>query len=361
MSSAGAHQPSGLPYAMVGGGIESGVGALHRDAAHCAGLRLVAGCFSRDAARNAAAGAALGLPSTQVFDSLDALMEGEAARPDGARLLVVCTPHVEHAGALRAAVGQGWRVVVEKPLCVSLEEAESIAVLTRARGETLPDVALPLVMRYLPGLRRLRAGLMAGEIGHLRWMSLEYLQGRERHARDDWRFRRHSAGPAGTLADLGPHAWDLCHWLSGEEPEVRAAEIRTLNPDHELEDSAWVWLELGNEARAQVTLCQAAVGLPSECRIRLFGTQGSREWRLSNEVALAGSIDGLYRLAFEAFYADVAQWHRTGAEARAEELPTWQEGVRAVRLTQGCLAPSTTAKTTGKSSIKLLYRNSVSE
>lgn len=361
MSSIGTPRAAGLPYAMVGGGIDSGVGALHRQAAQHAGLRLAAGCFSRDAARNRIAAAALGVPPARVFDSVDALIEAEAARADGARLLVVCTPHVQHVVALGAALGRGWRVVVEKPLCVSVEEVDSIAMATRARGGLFPDVALPLVMRYMPGLKRLREGFMAGEIGTLRWMSLEYLQGRERHPRDDWRFRRQSAGPAGTLADLGPHAWDLCHWLSGAEPEVRAADIRTLNPDHELEDSAWVWLDLGSQACAQVTLCQATVGLPSECRIRLFGTQGVREWRLRSEAALAGGIEGLYRLAFEGFYADVTHWHRKGVEASLEAMPAWRDGARAVRLTEACLASSASPLTSGKSSTKLLDRNIISD
>jgi predicted dehydrogenase len=327
----------GQPFAMVGGGPRSGVGELHLGAARAAGLRLVAGCFSRDPARNRAAGAALGLEAERVADTVQALVAGESARPGGARLLVICTPHVFHIEALSAAFAQGWRVVVEKPLCVSLEELNKLSEHLQTQGSQPPQAALPLVMRYMPGLVQLRADVAAGAIGSLRWMSLEYLQGREQHAGADWRFQRASAGPAGTLADLGPHAWDLCHWLSGEEPTLRAADIRTLDAAHELDDSAWVWLDLGAAARAQVTLCQAAVGQAADCTVRLFGVTGVLEWRLRNEAQAGGGVECLYRLAFEGFYADVARWHKGPSASSPSAMPTWLDGVRAVQLTDGCL------------------------
>jgi predicted dehydrogenase len=337
MTSRRTHQPAGLPYAMVGGGTESGIGALHRAAAQAAGLHLVAGCFSRDPLRNRAAGATHRLDPKRVAGSLEALIAAESIRAGGARLLVVCTPHVHHAAAVSLALRHGWRVVVEKPLSTSAQDLHELDLQREALGQTGDCVVLPLVMRYMPGIERLRAELLAGAIGAVRWLTLEYLQGRERHAPDEWRFQRHSAGPAGTLADLGPHAWDLCHWLSGEEPVVRAADVRTLNPARELDDSAWVWLDLGADVRGQVTLCQATSGLPSECRLRAFGSTGVREWRLSNEAAQAGGLDGLYRIAFEAFYRDVSRWNGGAPAGDLPRLPRWRDGVRGVHLTQACL------------------------
>jgi predicted dehydrogenase len=331
------HPSGGLSYAMVGGGTDSGIGALHRAAAQAAGLQLVAGCFSRDPVRNRAAGAAHGLDPWRVAGSLEALIDAESAQAGGARLLVVCTPHVHHAAAVSLALRHGWRVVVEKPLCASAQDVRALDRERDALGQTTDAVVLPLVMRYMPGIERLRSELVAGTIGDVRWLTLEYLQGRERHAHDEWRFQRRSAGPAGTLADLGPHAWDLCHWLSREEPVVRAADVRTLNPARELDDSAWVWLDLGTDVRGQVTLCQAASGLPSECRVRVFGSTGMREWRLSSEAARAGGLDGLYRFAFEAFYRDVTRWHGGTPVGDLPTLPRWQDGVRGVSLTQACL------------------------
>jgi predicted dehydrogenase len=336
------HLPAGLPYAMVGGGTDSGIGALHRAAAQAAGLRLVAGCFSRDPVRNRAAGAAHRVDPQRVAGSLEALIAAESIRADGARLLVVCTPHVHHAAAVSLALRHGWRVVVEKPLCASAQDVHALNREREALGQTGDCVVLPLVMRYMPGIERLRAELLAGAIGTVRWLTLEYLQGRERHAPDEWRFQRRSAGTAGTLADLGPHAWDLCHWLSGEEPVVRAADVRTLNPVRELDDSAWVWLDIGANTRGQITLCQAAIGFPSDCRLRVFGNSGMREWLLSDESAQVGGLEALYRSAFEAFYRDVSRWHGGAPSETLSTLPRWRDGVRGVYATQACLEHTAT-------------------
>jgi predicted dehydrogenase len=328
---------------MVGGGPGSGVGELHRDAAKAAGLNLVAGCFSRDPARNRAAAPAFGLAPDRVHDDVHMLVRSESQRPDGARLLVICTPHVLHLEAAAVALAHGWRAVIEKPLCTSADELRALAARGGVDGNQDPDVALPLVMRYMPGLQRLRLELAAGEIGTLRWLTLEYLQGRDRQGMPDWRFARGSAGPGGTVADLGPHAWDLCHWLTGQEPVLRAADLRTLDPQHELDDSAWVWLDLGADARAQVTLCQAAVGAPADCRIRLFGMRGMREWRMSNESDAAGGIASLFRQAFGRFYLDVARWHGQGSTEAGADMARWADGARAVRLTLDSLnAPGQT-------------------
>lgn len=331
---------TGLPYALVGGGPRSGIGGLHRAAAGAAGLRLVAGCFSGDPQRNLGDGAALSLDRVRVHDNVEALVRAETARPDGARLLVVATPHALHAAALRVALQHGWRVLVDKPLCAWPEEAEALQALAAAAEQPLPQVAVALEMRYFPGLQQLRRQLADGVIGKLRWLSIEYLQGRERfepHAEGDWRFQPALAGPAGTLADLGPHAIDLCHWLTGAELGLRAADVRTLHPAHALDDSAWLWLDVGPEVRAQLTLCQAATGLTAHCVVRAFGSRGVLEWRLSDESAAAGGAEALYASAFHALYFQVARWH-VGAFAWPPELPGWADGLRALRLAHAALA-----------------------
>ena len=67
-----------LTYAMAGGAVGSFIGPIHRMAVRMDALAdLVAGAFSRDAAKNAASGAELGIDPKRVYGDWKSLMESE--------------------------------------------------------------------------------------------------------------------------------------------------------------------------------------------------------------------------------------------------------------------------------------------
>ena len=73
-----------LRLAIVGGGPDSWIGALHRGAAEMDGwFRTTAGVFSSDPARSRAAGAALGLDPARSYGSVAEMLQAEVARADG--------------------------------------------------------------------------------------------------------------------------------------------------------------------------------------------------------------------------------------------------------------------------------------
>lgn len=337
-------RPSLWRYALHGGGPDSGIGSLHREAAAAAGLTLVSGCFSRTRERNSAAGAALGLPAERIYADAASLVAAESARADGARVLVICSPHLAHVEAACVALAAGWHVVIDKPVCVGTDELVRIAAAAGTAGRGAPKVAVPFVMRYMPGLQKLRAALQRNSehpgspVGSMRWLKLDYLQSRRLDADTDWRFKRAAAGPAGTLADLGPHALDLCTWLNGGGAPVLAKSfIATLDPKHELDDTAALSLRLPRDTGpcvAQLTLCQALVGTPPECQLRAFGSRGQLQWTLAEEAHAAGGIEPLYQSAFAGFYADVLRWLRG---LPATNLPGWSAAKVTVGLVEQCL------------------------
>jgi predicted dehydrogenase len=206
---------------MIGGAHSESVGALHRAAAAKTGaFALVAGCFSRDYTRNLAAGVALGMAVDRIYPDVFSLVAAESKREDGAR-----TPHIDHAAAITEALKADWWVIAEKPLCTSVLQLEQVQ---RAANTDVAQVHLPLVLRHIPALQRMRALTASAQVGQLQKLIISWLQGGSTSAQfiaDDWRFQCRHAGHAGTLADLGTHALDLAAWLSGSTLEFEEVSL----------------------------------------------------------------------------------------------------------------------------------------
>jgi predicted dehydrogenase len=95
--------------------------------------------------------------SNPVHGDLAAALSGE--RVD---LVINLTPPGAHREVSEAALAAGCDVIVEKPLTDRLSDAVAIVTAARAAGRT---VAVMQNRRYHPAVRRMRAGLAAGEIG----------------------------------------------------------------------------------------------------------------------------------------------------------------------------------------------------
>ena len=99
---------------------------------------------------------AFGLSCPVHMDTAAAL---EVERVD---LVINLTPPGFHREVSEAALAAGCDVIVEKPLTAELSDAVAIVEAARAAGRT---VAVMQNRRYHPAVRRMRAGLAAGEIG----------------------------------------------------------------------------------------------------------------------------------------------------------------------------------------------------
>ena len=109
---------------MVGGAEGSFIGPIHRMAIRMDALAdLVAGSFSRNAANNAASGKALRLDPARVYPDWKALIAAEKNKID---FLVICTTNETHYAIAKAALEAGVDVFCEKPLSLTLKEAEDL-------------------------------------------------------------------------------------------------------------------------------------------------------------------------------------------------------------------------------------------
>jgi len=114
--------------------------------------------------------AALGEPSATVREALGARYGIPATHADyrglldagGLDALVVCSPAGTHAEVVLAALDAGLHVLVEKPMCITLADADAIVAARDRAGKV---VQVGYMKRYDPAVERLLEDLPAGAEG----------------------------------------------------------------------------------------------------------------------------------------------------------------------------------------------------
>src|SRR5258708_25380021 len=126
-----------LRMGMIGGGQGAFIGGVHRIAAALDGqIELTAGVFSRDWNNTQATGRSLYLDPARVYKTADDMAAAEAKRPSSDRIdfVSIVTPNDAHFGPAKAFLEAGIHVVCDKPLALTLEEADALARLVEKSG-----------------------------------------------------------------------------------------------------------------------------------------------------------------------------------------------------------------------------------
>ena len=274
-----------LRYGMVGGGPGAFIGPVHRMAAALDGAwRLCAGAFSADAAMSRQTGAELGLAPARVHGSWWEMAEAEAALPEAERIhaVVIVTPNHLHHPVARAFLERGFHVVCDKPLAVTVEEADD---LCRQAASTGLVFAVTHNYSGYPLVKEARARVTGGAIGQVRKVVVEYSQGwlaglleAEGHKQAEWRADPARGGPSAVLADIGSHAHHLLRYVTGLEVRRLFADLGTVVAGRAVHDDAVVLLELDGGARGVLMASQIATGERNHLRLRVYGSEGGVDW-----------------------------------------------------------------------------------
>jgi predicted dehydrogenase len=209
-------------------------------AARIPGTRVVS-VVSRSLAGATALAEQAGAGQVGVYDELAACLANPAVD-----LVCISSPNHLHAAHAIAAARAGKAVLIEKPLCLSVREAEAIAAAREASG-TFMGYAENLC--YAPLFRQVRARVAEGAIGDVRAATHVY---KHSGPHSDWFFERETAG-GGALMDMGCHGIALLRWLLGrpEVSDVWAALATRLHSGRtDLDDDAVVRMRLAGGGEA---------------------------------------------------------------------------------------------------------------
>ena len=288
---------------------------------------------------------------------------------DSVDIVHICTPNATHAGFALAAMNAGRHVICEKPLATSIGDAESLVERVDATGVT---ATVPFVYRYHPMVREARARVEAGDLGTLLTIHGSYLQDwLLSETDDDWRVDTALGGPSRAFADIGSHLVDLVEFVTGDRITRVAATKRTIyneratHRDIATEDAVALVAETGSGAIGTLLVSQVAPGRKNRLAIEISGSaetihfdqeQPESLWlgrrtgsellmrdpaQLSAEAARLSVLPAGHPLGYQdAFNAFVADSYAAARGERREGLPTFADGLRAVRITAAVLESS---------------------
>ena len=130
--------PRKLRYAMVGGGRDAFIGAVHRKAIALDGqAELVAGALSSSAEKAKASGRELWLADDRNHGDWRALLDDELKRPEEERIdfVSIVTPNHLHFPVAQAFVEAGFHVVCDKPLVHTGAQADALVAAVARQGK----------------------------------------------------------------------------------------------------------------------------------------------------------------------------------------------------------------------------------
>ncbi|MGA7278313.1 MAG: Gfo/Idh/MocA family oxidoreductase [Desulfocapsaceae bacterium] len=273
-----------LRLALVGGGPGSFIGAMHRQAARLDDrYEVVSAVLSSDSDRSRAAGRELGLQEERIYTDVADMFNRESERDDGADVAAIMTPNDSHFPFAKAALQKGLDVICDKPMTNTLAEAEELVRLVKDTG-----LVFCLTHNYTgyPMVRQARAMVGEGQLGDIRLVQIEYVQGGKARENDPdpaggplpWRFDPARSGPSLVLGDIGSHAHNLVRFITGLEVTEVAAEVGAVVPKRKVHDFAGALLRLERGVHGCFWVTQAAAGIENCLRIRVSGSKGSLEW-----------------------------------------------------------------------------------
>jgi predicted dehydrogenase len=196
-------------------------------------------------------------------DDIDDLLAHDAD------LAVILAPHVHHPDLTLAALDSGCHVLVEKPMAVTIGDAERMVAAAERTGKLLAVAVQQRTRHEVLAAKRL---IDAGDLGELRRIDLLATWPRRTSYFETAPWRATWSGEGGgILMNQGQHDLDLLCWLAGP-PATLVATTSNVMHGREVEDTAVALLHWRNGATGALRISSAE--RDERQRIEITGTRG---------------------------------------------------------------------------------------
>lgn len=357
-----------LKLGMIGGGTGAFIGDAHRRASRiCNDFELLGGVFDVDYEKSKQFAIKEGLSLSRCYESVDALIKGELALPVENRIEIVSivTPNAFHYPFAKSLLSAGFHVVCEKPMTMTVEQAEELEMLVASNELTF---ALTHTYTGYPMIRQMKGLIEQGALGTIQRVDAQYYQGwinsiiheTESRITGVWRLDPKYAGVSSCMGDIGVHAFNLIEYTTGLEVKEVLSDLSPVKQEIRLDLDGTVLLRLGENLKGVIRASQVCAGEENNLTIAVYGSKASLKWSQENPNYLyllsdteptkiykpahgynnpfaedsqtlpAGHPEGLYE-ALANIYKGVAKSVR-GEKFRPGEFPTVHDGVRGMRF-----------------------------
>jgi len=304
-----------------------------------------------------------GLEIVAICDIVPSMMEDKAAKlslPDTVKrhtdyramlrmenldLVAIATESGNHASIALDCIDAGCHLIIEKPIALSLDDADEIIRRARIKGV---KVSACHQNRFNKAVIKLREAIEAGRFGkllhgaaHIRWSRNE-----DYYRQAPWRGTWSQDG--GALMNQCIHNIDLLRWMMGDEVETVVGMTDNLNHSYiEAEDLGLALVKFGNGSYGLIEGTTNVYPTNLEETLYIFGTHGTaklggksvniiEEWRFADGLDEPDHIKEQYRedppsvygFGHSPLYADVVAAIQNGREPAVDAL----DGRRALEL-----------------------------
>ncbi|MFC4386652.1 Gfo/Idh/MocA family protein [Gracilibacillus marinus] len=270
----------------------------------------------------------------------------------------ICTWNNTHAEIAIAALEAGKHVLIEKPLCKTVEEA--VAIETCAKKYPNQLLQIGYVRRFGTNTQVLKRFIDNGELGEIYYSKASCL--RVLGNPGGW-FADQERSGGGPLIDIGVHVIDLCWYLMGK-PKVKSVSGNTYNKlgnrsnieyksfykaaDYDadkntVEDLANAIIRFENGASLFVDVSFALHAKKEEVRVSLHGDKGGAEiepaleiYTEKNNIMLSSTpqIDHT-TFDFESGFQNEVDHFIACAKGKEETIAPVEDGVEMMKILTG--------------------------
>ena len=352
-----------IKLGFVGGGNDSLIGVLHKVAAVMFDrYQLVGGVFSSNKEVNVKTADDLGLDQSRIYNDFYEMIDAESKVDLSEKIEAVCilTPNFLHFPMAKKFLENGFHVICEKPLSISLKQAQELKSIKDSKNLVF---AVTHTYTGYPMVRQMTKMISEGIIGDIQRVDSTYFQGwindiiHDKEKRNStWRLNPEVSGISSCLADIGTHAFNMLELVCGMKVKKILADLNNLYEDNPLDIDVSVLVRMENGCKGTIRSTQIATGLENNLNISVYGSKGSLSWEQENpnylyyytndkplqvlkpghpynsKISLdgtklpAGHPEGIFD-AMGNIYRGVARAIR-GEKNEKGEFPTIEEGVR---------------------------------
>ena len=213
----------------------------------------------------------------------------------------ICTPNATHYQMAKNALLAGKHVLCEKPLSVSVEEAQELVTLAQER---LLCNCVCHNLRYYPMVQQIRRMREDGDLGDVLVVQGTYSQDWLLYETDwNWRIDAKAGGALRAMGDIGSHWFDMAEHLTGLRVRSLCADLQTFHSIRkrpkqnaetfggkllaaddvedtpvQTEDFGAVLFRMGEGTRGAMTASQVSAGRKNHLSVEIYGTKSSVSW-----------------------------------------------------------------------------------
>lgn len=199
------------------------------------------------------------------FDNYEAIL-----KQDEIEAVYIASPVFFHKEQAIAAAKAKKHILLEKPMALSVEDAEDIK---KACDENSVKLGVGFLMRFHGYHQKIKEIIAEGKIGEIVSMRGQFtcwypdIEGA-------WRQTKALSG-GGALVDMGIHVIDLLQYLSGLKATEVVAFNQTQTFNYEVDDSSGLIMKMDNGSIAYVDSNFNIPDAASVAKLEIYGTKGS--------------------------------------------------------------------------------------